>query len=59
MSLELLRILAVLTNNSSARKSRGFPHVTMVQTTDFWQFNYLSQFGSLNGSQFRGVTSQR
>jgi len=28
----------------------GLPHVAMVQTTDFLQFNYLSQFGSLNGS---------
>jgi len=30
--------------------SNGLPHVAIVQTTDFLQFNYLSQFGSLNGS---------
>src|SRR5664280_170317 len=39
--------------------SCSFPHVAMVQATDFRQLNHLSQFRTLDGSRFRGVSFQR
>jgi hypothetical protein len=36
-----------LPKTRTAHKSRGLPHLTVMETTDFWQFNDLPKFLSL------------